>query len=197
MAQSGKTEKIRRPYRRKHYFINRKLQGRFTAYFLLLGFFVFFGASVSIWYFSSFELEKNLFRCHITPVQPWDIIFPVLVKNLLVSSFILIGLTYLLAGSVFRGFSSRLIPFDKALEKMGKGDLAATAPEDSLEDLNKILDDLRQRWSEKVTALSGISKGLRSTIEGDAALEIKKMELERLSAAFREELAELYGVKGK
>ncbi|MBI5739607.1 MAG: hypothetical protein HZA16_02700 [Nitrospirae bacterium] len=191
MAQSGKDKMTRRPYRRRNYFINRKLQGRFTAYFLLLGFLFFSSASVSTWYFSSAELGKYVFRGHVAPVQPWDIISPFLVKNLFVSSLVLIGATYLLAASVFRGFSSRLVPFDKALERMGRGDLATEASEDSLADLNEMLDELRLRLRDKVTGLAGISEGFKATIEGDAAPERKKMELEKLSAAFREKLAEI------
>lgn len=191
MSLLKKTEDIRRPYRRRNYFINKRMQGRFTVYFLILGFFISLGTSIMMWCFSSVELEQYIFRCHLPRVSPRDVVLSALVKNLLVSTVILIGCTYIVARFVFRGISSRLMIFKEAMERIGSGDLATRVPEGGVENLNEMLDDWRERMREKIEALDNIRKEMESVIEDQSVIETKKNNLARLSAAFRNELSEL------
>lgn len=191
MSLFKKTEEIRRPYRRRNYFINKGMQGRFTVYFLMLGFFISLGTSAVIWYFASVEFEQYAFRSHVPRVLPWEVVFTVLAKNLFVLVCVLVGSTYLLARLIFRKMSSRLASLKEAMERIGAGDLAMGVPEGGIENLNEMLDDLRERLREKVTALDRIRREMGSVLEDQSAPETKKNELARLSAAFGNELTAL------
>ena len=74
-------ENLQRPYKRRHYFINRRLQGRFTIYFLILGLFITVSASMLIWHFSAKGFDRFIYRSHLPPITPWEIVFPVMIKD--------------------------------------------------------------------------------------------------------------------
>lgn len=145
-----------RPYRRRNYFINRRMQGWFTAYFLVLGFSVSFVSSFVMWYFSSAKLEQYIYRSHVPLVLPWDVLFPDLIINLLVSSGILIVATYVVAHFVFLRIPLQLKNFEEAMDRIRSGDLATSVPEGGIENLNGTLDHYRERLRKKIISLDRI-----------------------------------------
>jgi hypothetical protein len=191
MSLFTKTKETQRPYRRRNYFINRRMQGWFTVYFLVLGISISFLSSFVMWYFSSAKLEQYIFRSHIPPVLPWDVLFSDLVISLLVSSGILIIATYVVAHFVFRKIPGQLKDFNEAMDRVGSGDLTTKVPEGGIENLNETLDNYREKMRNKIISLDKIRMEMDNVINDQSAPESKRKDLERLCSTFRLELIEL------
>ena len=178
-----------RPYRRRQYFINRPLQGRFALCFLLLGLFIAFSTGGAIWYLSSNELERHIFRSHVTPAGPWDIIFPVLLSSLLVSVGVLLLFAFAAARASFRKITEALVTLDEAMTRIGTGDLKTNVPEGRVAGLNETLDAAREALRTRVLALQGLQERMSAEVANTGATdENVREEIAMLCTVFREAL---------
>jgi methyl-accepting chemotaxis protein len=181
-----------RPYRRRQYFINRPLQGRFALYFLVLGLLIAFATGGAIWYLSSNELERHIFRSHVTPAGPWDIVFPVLVRSLLVSAGVLLLFAFAAARASFRKITEALVTLDEAMTRIGTGDLKTNVPEGRVAGLNETLDAARETLRTRVLALRGLQERMSTEVSNTGATdEAVRGEMGKLCAAFRAALPAL------
>ena|GEM_PF-2023485 len=181
----------RRSDRRRRYYIDRPLQGRFALVFLALGLVVAFAAGGSIWYLSSQELERHIYRSHVTVAGPWEIVFPILVRSLLVSEGVLLLFALAAARTAFRKISSALGPLDEAMRRIGTGDLKTGVPEGGVGELNETLDAAREVLRKRVVALRGLQERMSAEVSKTGATdEAVRGEMEKLCAAFRDTLPE-------
>ena len=189
--RTGNAADGRRSDRRKQYFINRPLQGRFALYFLALGLLIAFCTGGAIWYLSSQELERHIFRSHVAPVGPWDIVFPILFRSLLVSVGVLLLFSLAAARAAFRKISAALAPLDEAMGRIGTGDLKTSVPEGGVEELNETLDAAREELRERVVALRGLQERMSEEVaKAESTDESVRREIEKLCLAFRAALPE-------
>lgn len=185
----GNQNGARRPDRRRQFFIDRQLQGRFALCFLVLGLFIAFATGGAIWYLSSHELERHIFRSHVTVDGPWKIVSPILVRSLLVSAGVLLLFALAAARAAFRKISAALALLDEAMNRIGTGDLKTDVPEGGVEELNETLDAARETLRTRVLALRGLQERM-SALAADTGRpdESVRGEVEELCAVFREAL---------
>jgi methyl-accepting chemotaxis protein len=185
----GDRNGARRPDRRRQFFINREFQGRFALCFLVLGLFIAFAAGGAIWHLSSQGLERHIFRSHVTVAGPWEIVFPILVRSLLVSACVLLLFTLAAVRAAFRKITEALAPLDEAMNRIGAGDLTTDVPEGGVEELNETMDGARETLRTRVMALRGLQERMSAEVsETGATDEAVQGEMDRLCAAFREAL---------
>ncbi|RJP22918.1 MAG: hypothetical protein C4529_04775 [Deltaproteobacteria bacterium] len=178
-----------RPYRRRRYFISRRLQGRFALCFLLLGLFIAFAAGGAIWHLSSQGLERQIFRSHVTVAGPWEIVSPVLLSSLLVSAGVLLLFALAAARAAFRKIAEALAPLDEAMSRIGTGDLKTNVPEGRVVELNETLDAAREALRTRVLALQGLQERMSAQVANTGATdESVREEIAILCTAFREAL---------
>jgi hypothetical protein len=176
----------RRPDRRRQYFIHRPLQGRFALCFLGLGLLIAFGTGGAIWYLSSQELERHLFRSHVAPVGPWDVVFPILFRSLLVSIGGLLLFSFVVTRSVFRKISGELGAVDEAMCRIGAGDLKTNVPEGRVAELNETLDAAREAMRKRVVVLRDLQERMAEEVDKIRSEdESVCREIGRLCLAFR------------
>lgn len=169
-------------YKRKHFFINKRLQGKFTVYFLVLGLFITVGTSVLIWYLSQEEFESFVYRTHLSVTSPWKVIFPVLLKALAASTILLIVSTFILTRIIFKRLGTKLKTFDAALLEVGKGNLGVVPPADGLDELNEPLRNFTGKLKSDVEALR--------KIHGDISKAAGTADAAALNETFRKKLLE-------
>ncbi|MBE0602723.1 MAG: methyl-accepting chemotaxis protein [Deltaproteobacteria bacterium] len=178
--------------RRKRYFIDRSLQGRFALRFLALGLLIAAGAGGSIWYLSSGELGRHLYRSHLPPVGPWGIVFPVLVRSLLVSIAVVLLFAVLAARSAFRKMEKEMRAFDDAIRRIGEGDLRTRIPEGRETNLNDTLGKVREALRERVATLRELQARMADEVgKTGAPEESVRREIRALCANLREIVREL------
>lgn len=181
----------RGPNRRRHFFIDRKLQGRFALGFLALGLVVAFSAGGAIWHLSSQGLERQIYRSHVTVAGPWEVVSPVLVRSLLVSAGVLLLFTVAAARIAFRKISAALGPVDEAMRRIGSGDLKTAVPEGGVEEVNETLDAARGSLRTRILALRGLQERMSAEVDAPGATdETAREKVKTLCAAFREALPE-------
>ncbi len=192
MGRSGTREGGGGRDRRRRYFIDRSLQGRFALRFLALGILIAAGAGGSIWYLSSEELASHLYRSHLSPVGPWWIVFPVLARSLLVSIAVVLLFAVLAARSAFRRMETEMRAFDDAMRRIGDGDLRNGTPEGRLTGLNEPLDSAREALRERVLTLRELQARMAGAAGRTGADEESvRREIKVLCAKFREIVREL------
>lgn len=176
----------RRPDRRRRYYIDRPLQGRFAILFLALGLLVGLGTGGAVWFLSSTELEKQIFRSHLTTTGPWDVLFPILVRSLLVSVGALLLFAFAVTRSVFRTMAEELASFEEAMGRIGGGDLKTGVPEGRVSDLNETLDKVREALREKTLTLRETQERMSAEVSRSGATDLAvRGEIRRLCGAFR------------
>jgi hypothetical protein len=184
--RTGNDAGRRYTYRRKRYFINRPFQGRFALRFLVLGLFIAFSTGGAIWYLSSHELERHIFRSHVMPVGPWDIVFPILIRSLLVSVGVLLLFAFAVARTAFRKMSAALVSFEEAMVRIGTGDLKTSVPEGRVAELNETLEAARETLRKRVLVLRDLHQRMSAEVAKTGATdESIRGEMERLCVAFR------------
>jgi len=175
-------------YKRRNFFINKKLQGRFTMYFLVLGLLITISASALIWFLSMEEFDSLAIRTHLSSTSAWKVIFPILMKALGLSTLLLVVSTFILTHFIFKRLSTKLSSFNTALLNVGKGDLNTSVPRDGLEELNEplkaFIDKLRADI-DSLNAIHGDMKKLTWKSEGAS-----KKEMEELSSTLTKKLSE-------
>lgn len=181
------------PYKRRNFFINKKLQGRVIAYFLILGLIVTLSASGLIWYLSMEEFDKFIYRTHLSSTSPWKVILPVLIKALAASTVLLVISTLVITHLVFRKFTTKLKPFNSALLDMGNGNLNATAKVSTIESLDVPFKAFSGRIRNEVASLRDIYSDMKRTAENteeNLSEEAVLNKMKGLNTAFVKKLSE-------
>jgi len=158
-------EKRQRLYERRHYFINRSLQGRFTIYFLILGLFITLSTSMFIWHFSAKEFDGFIYRSHLSPVTPWETVFPVMMKAIVVSTLVLVISAYLFAHLIFKRISANFLLFDNTLTDIGEGKLALANLDHGIKELNEPLKLFIETLKRDITSLQAAQRGMKILVE--------------------------------
>ena len=188
-AEAGKTQY----YKRKHYFINKRLQGKVILYFILIGVVIALATDTVIWHYSDKEIAKYLYRSHIRAVGPWDVMVPIIVKTITVFSIILIVTAIFMIAILTRWVSSRLSGLINALNRFGEGDLAAPVDTKDIDGLRDQLESARLVMCKRLKAMNDIRKdmaGAAERLKDSAYAEGVRQELESLSKTFQKKLAE-------
>jgi len=181
---------IQRPYIRKRYFINRKLQGRFVIYFLILCSSIPAVTGILIWRFSQQELSDFIFSAHFAVITPWGVVFPIMIKVIAGAILVFLTASYILAHLIIKRISTRLESFSDVLRNIGRGNLNVEVPQDALDELKEPLRIFIKNMREDIGLLRTIKSLIENagkTVEGEEAV-LKDME--RLSMAFKEKLSE-------
>jgi sensor histidine kinase YesM len=180
--------------KRRHYFINKRFQGRFIIYFLIHGIFIAFSTSVVIWHFSSEKFETFIYRSHIMPVSPWEVVSPVMIKAIVISSAVLIISAYLLSNVIFNRISKSLRHLNDALESIGRGNLSITTVRGSgMEEINETLTMFVDKIKEDVSSLQTLQREIKNLIDkAEKAQDNKAIltDMEDVSKAFMKRLSE-------
>ena len=158
-------ENLQRPYKRRHYFINRRLQGRFTIYFLILGLFITVSASMLIWHFSAKEFGRLIYRSHISPITPWEVVFPVMIKTVAISTAALVISAYLFAHLIFKRISTRLLSFNDTLRDIGEGNLTLPNLDNGIKEINEPLKLFIETMKQEITSLHATQKEIKDLVE--------------------------------
>jgi len=175
-------------YKRRNFFINKRLQGRFTMYFLVLGLLITVSASALIWYLSMEEFDSLAIRTHLSSTSAWKVIFPILMKALGLSTLLLVVSTFILTHVIFKRLSTKLSSFDAALLNVGKGDLTTSVPKGGLEELNEPLQAFIDKLRTDITALNAIHGDMKKlTWKSDGT---SKQDMEELSSKFSNKISE-------
>lgn len=175
-------------YKRRNFFINKKLQGRFTMYFLVLGLLITVSASALIWFLSMEEFDSLAIRTHLSSTSAWEVIFPILLKALGLSTLLLVVSTFLLTHFIFKRLSTKLSSFDAALLNVGKGDLTTAVPKGGLEELNEPLQAFIDKLRADITSLNAIHGDMKKlSWKADGA---SKKDMEGLSSNLSNKISE-------
>lgn len=188
-AEAGKTQY----YKRKHYFINKRLQGKVILYFILIGVVIALATDTVIWHYSSREIAKYLYRSHIRAAGPWDVMVPIIVKTITAFSIILIVTAIFVIAVLTRWVSSRLSGITDALNRFGEGDLATPVDTQDIDGLRDQLEAARIVMRKRLNAMNDIQKDMRVAAEklkDPASAGDARQELEGLSKTFQKKLAE-------
>jgi HAMP domain-containing protein len=158
----------------------------------VLGLFVAFAAGGAIWHLSSQGLERHIYRSHVTVASPWEIVFPILFRSLLVSAGVLLLFTFAAVRAAFRKISAALAPLDEAMNRIGTGDLKTNVPEGGVEELNETLAAARESLRTRVLALRGLQERMSALVaDSGRPDESVHREVGELCEAFRAALPEL------
>ncbi len=179
-------------YKRRRYFINKGLQGRFTACFLILGFFISLGASMFIWRFLTQEFDRFIYRSHFSPITPWEVVFPIMAKAFVVSTAALVILAYVFVHLVFKRISAKLLFFKNTLRNIAEGKLALTDPGAGLKDLNEPLKLFVETLKQDIMSLQAGQKRMKALVEKMEKTEEKAAllnDIEGMGKAFAEKLS--------
>jgi hypothetical protein len=158
-------EHQRRPFRRRHYFINRRLQGRFTIYFLILGLFIALSTSMFIWHFSAEEFDRFIYRSHLSPIAPWEVVFPVMMKAGVVSTAMLILSAFFCAHVIFKRLRAKFLVFNDTLREIDKGNLTLANLDDGIQELNEPLKLFVEMLKQDIMSLQATQKGMKNLVE--------------------------------
>lgn len=185
-------ENLQRPYKkRRHYFINRRLQGRFTIYFLILALFIIVSASMIIWHFSTKEFDRLIHRSHIPTITPWEVVFPVMIKTMAISIAALLISAYLFAHLIFKRIATKLLSFNNALRDIGEGKLTLPSLNNGIKELSEPLKLFTETIKQDITSLQATQKEMKSLVEKMEKTEQKAALLnilEGMSKVFAEKL---------
>lgn len=140
----------RRPHpARRQYLINRRYQGRFMAAFFGLAALVAVGAAWVVYRTTEGVLSEAMYRSHMPTGQPWQLIWPALVRtNLLLagSSFLLAVLAVFLIARrstrALRGIEAEV----RAIDSPNKVHPGGTESSLSLDVYGLALDGLREQF---------------------------------------------------
>lgn len=181
-------------YKRKHYFINKKFQGKFIFLFLVIGLVVTLSTTLIIWSFSVEELENLFYKSHLPRISPLDIVLPIALKSIAVGVFALVLISYLLTSFIFWRISKRLKAFNEAVFRIGKGDMNIQLPAESLKEVSGALNNILQlieNLKSDLARLALIQQELSATVENagqdKAGIETLK-QIESLSKEFEKRL---------
>lgn len=172
------------PFKRKHFFINKKLQGKFTVYFLVLGLIITVGTVAAIWYYLQEQIESIIYSTHLSITSPWKAIFPVLIKVLAASTLLLTVSTFVTTFFIFKRLESKLKSFNAALVNLSKGDLSVSAPSDGLRDLNEPLNQFIGKIKSDIGSMQNIQADMKKVAANPGS-----GNLDELNASLKKKLS--------
>ncbi len=182
------------PNRRRRYVVSKRLQQNFTFSFLFLGLFIAICVLASLWYFSAKEINEYLYRTHLIPSNPWDIVFPIMLKTALIFIIVLFTASFVLTRIIFKRFSTKFKTFNTALEKICSEDLATPVSEGGFNSLNEKLEETRLNLNRMVTVLKNIQKEIKVVAAASDYDNKVLKDLESLSISFNNKLSKFkYG----
>jgi len=170
------------PYRRRRFFINRTLQGRFVFGFSAAVFAGFLINLVLVYFLIDRELAEELYKIHLKIRTTSDIAVPVLLKLGAVTIPSIIIVSAAIGHFLTRGVEGSLKGFREAVGKISGGDLTqrftAAASAELSGPLNNAVGSLEKRFGalkKSGLALVQASDRLKSTI-GKEHLSVPEMQ---------------------
>ena len=177
------------PNRRRRYVVSKRLQQNFTFSFLFLGLFIAICVLAGLWYFSAKEVNEYLYRAHLMPSNPWDVVFPIIIKTALIFIIVLFIASFVLTRIIFKRLSTKFKTFNTALEKICSDDLATPVAPDGFNTLNEKLEETRLNLNRMVTVLKSIQKEIKVVAAAPDYDEKVLKDLESLSITFNNKLS--------
>lgn len=189
LKQMTSNELAQSPNRRRRYVISKRLQQNFTFTFLFLGLFIAIGVLAGLWYFSAKEVNEYLYRTHLMPLNPWVVVFPIMLKTSLIFIIILFTTSFVLTRITFKRLSTKFKIFNTALEKICSDDLATPVAESGFTSLNEKLEETRLNLNRMITVLKSIQKEIKVVAAAPDYDETVLKDLESLSITFNNKLS--------
>jgi methyl-accepting chemotaxis protein len=153
------------PYTRRRYFINRRLQGRFTIFFLTLGLFITLNTTLFVWHFSEKEFDSFIYRSHLSPVTPWEAIFPVMMKTVVAATTALVISAYVCTHLIFKRLSAKFSLLNNALRDIDRGNLTGADPDTGIKEINEPLKLFIETLRQDIISLQTTQKGMKNLVE--------------------------------
>lgn len=169
-------------YRRRNFFIKRRLQGRFIAGFSIAVFMGYFLNLLLVYFLIDRELTSELYRIHLRIRTTSEIAVPILWKLSLIIIPLILVISAVLGYVLTRRVELPLLKFKQALKRAAEGDFTASLTED------KITGGLAGAFNAMTASLAGSFRSLK-----DSAARLEEMHglLERESAGALPGRAEL------
>ncbi|MFZ3066158.1 MAG: hypothetical protein WA277_12840 [Nitrospirota bacterium] len=172
-------------YRRRNYFIKKRLQSRFIFGFSITVVLGFLASWAFVYYMIDKRLSEELYRSHIKIETTGVIIGDILLKINLIAVPLLILSTIVVGVIILRNVTGPLRNFKEALEDFGRADLTPKT-------LRNIPPELSMSYN---TMVDNFSKTLRSIKRKGYELEKIIEELERTAgdkSISRQEVDDMY-----
>lgn len=146
-------------YRRRNFFIKRRLQGRFIAGFSIAIFLGYFLNLLLVYFLIDRELTSELYRIHLRIRTTSEIAVPILWKLSLITIPLIIVISAVLGYVLTRRVELPLLKFKQALKKAAEGDFTASLAED------KITGGLAEAFNRMTSSLAGSFSSLKDSAE--------------------------------
>ncbi|MBI4681054.1 MAG: methyl-accepting chemotaxis protein [Nitrospirae bacterium] len=172
-------------YRRRNYFIKKRLQSRFIFGFSLIVVLGFLASWLFVYYTVDKRLSEELYRSHIKIETTEEIISGVLLKINLIAIPLLILSAVAVGEFIIDKVTGPIRNFKEALEDFGRADLTPKTLKDIPPELSMLYN----------TMVDNFSKTLRSIKRKEDELEKIIEELERIAGGktiSRQEVEDIY-----
>lgn len=146
-------------YRRRNFFIKRRLQGRFIAGFSIAIFLGYFLNLLLVYFLIDRELTSELYRIHLRIRTTSEIAVPILWKLSLITIPLIIVISAVLGYVLTRRVELPLLKFKQALKKAAEGDFTTSLAED------KITGGLAEAFNGMTASLAGSFRPLKDSTE--------------------------------
>jgi methyl-accepting chemotaxis protein len=177
------------PCRRNRYIISKKFQQKFAFSFITLGLVIAFCVIMGLWYYSAKEVNEHLYRTHLIPSNPWNVVFPIMLRAAIIFVIMQVIASAVLTRFIFKNLSYKFKNFNSALEKLGSCDFAAPVTIESFDGLNRKLDDTRLNLNRRISVLKSIEKEIKEIAAAPVYDEKVLRDLESLSISFKNKLS--------
>ena len=146
-------------YRRRSFFIKKRLQGRFIAGFSIAVFLGYFLNLLLVYFLIDRELTSELYRIHLRIRTTSEIAVPILWKLSLIIIPLIIVISAVLGYVLTRRVELPLLKFKQALKKTAEGDFTSRLAED------KVAVGLAEAFNAMTTSLAGPFNSLKDSAE--------------------------------
>jgi len=144
-----------------------------------------------IWHFSAKGFDRFIYRSHLPPITPWEIVFPVMIKTVAISTAALVISAYIFAHLIFKRISTRLLPFNDTLRDIGEGNLTLPNLDNGIKEINEPLKLFIETMKQDITSLQATRKGMQNLVEKMEKTQEKVTllnDIEGMSKVFAEKL---------
>ncbi|MBI4948638.1 MAG: methyl-accepting chemotaxis protein [Deltaproteobacteria bacterium] len=146
-------------YRRRSFFIKKRLQGRFIAGFSIAVFLGYFLNLLLVYFLIDRELTSELYRIHLRIRTTSEIAVPILWKLSLIIIPLIIVISAVLGYVLTRRVELPLLKFKQALKKTAEGDFTSRLMED------KVAVGLSEAFNAMTASLSVPFSSLKESAE--------------------------------
>ncbi len=122
---SDLSSKIKHPYKRSRYLVDRALQLRFMLQLAGSGLLLVVMAGVSMFLWGRYLLEKELYSPHLSHAGSGELLLPLLLGLNLVFAALIVVVVVLLGRRHLRKITGSLLRLEDNLEQMGQGEVPA------------------------------------------------------------------------